>query len=239
MELCGIRSAAIAVTRVNDGTGNDEQCDPFGGGPGRASVLPQPLRAAAGAALPHLHRRHDDRGTGRGRRAARAARHAVRGRLVRARLFHGFRRARRDRLGRRTDPCAQHLRLFSAARRGWRSSRMGLHFLGVFRLRLLYREKRVRSKSRSGSGAPMSWAWPSPSAGRPASGRSSPPSSPSRHRRTTGHAGRGPARRLFARAWRCRFLLAALAIEPFIRFLKRFKRAFRQGRAHRRRACWS
>ena len=48
----------------------------------------------------------------------------------------------------------------------------GLHFLGVLRVPLLYREARLHTDSRAPAWpAPMSWASPSPSAGRRASAR--------------------------------------------------------------------
>ena len=71
----------------------------------------------------------------------------------------------------------------------------------------------------------MSWAWPSPSAGRPASGRSSPPFSRWPLRRTRSRGARACSRSIrFGLG--LPFLLAALAMEPFVHFLKRFKAHF-------------
>ncbi len=71
----------------------------------------------------------------------------------------------------------------------------------------------------------MSWGSPSLSAGRPASGRFSPPFSPSPRRR------RPPAKgaallAAYSLGLGAPFFVAALAIEPFIRWIKRFKRHF-------------
>ena len=53
---------------------------------------------------------------------------------------------------------------------------MGLHFLGVTPIALLHRQKRLEVAKPVGLWGAYVMGLPSPSAGRPASGRSSPPS---------------------------------------------------------------
>ena len=101
---------------------------------------------------------------------------------------------------------------------------MGLNFLGVFRIGMLMREARFHGPPRAAGRSAPSWSGsPSPSAGHPASDRPWP-------RSCSSPAGEGDAWRgaalLFAYSLGIGipFLLAALAVQPFLGFLKRFRR---------------
>ena len=150
---------------------------------------------------------------------------ADRGRSVRRRLFHGFRRARRHRLGGRPDRARSICRCCRRSPAS-PSSPWACTFSACSGFSLLYREKRVSVEKPVGLwGAYVHGPRLRSSAGRPASGRSSPPSSPCGLRRR--RSARAPALlAVYSLGLGMPFMLAALAMEPFIHFMRRFKRHF-------------
>ena len=119
----------------------------------RAYLLPQPVRAAAGAALSVVPRGNDLRPDGARRRQGDAAPRASLPSLL---FVAGFSTvfvllgATASLLG---QFIRQYLTILSMVA-GATIIIMGLHFLGVFRIGLLYREARVSVEDPSGSGAP-------------------------------------------------------------------------------------